>query len=982
MFSLVALSALAFGAICGATYPDYPIYAFDQPIDHTDSKSPTFKQRYHILGDYYKPNGPVIILDGAESDITRETYGGSKISYYRTQFSKHLAQATGGLLVVFEQRCYGKSHPFSRSTTDNLRYCLIDQAIADAPYFAQHVKIPGFEGLNAPKTPYILYGGSLGGAKTAFSMLKYNDVLYAGIASSATVKSDVTYPKWYTAAQTYAPHACVATINNLVDRMDELHKQSPHAIPQLQKLFGLESLTDFRDFAYAIAEPIGGPLDYLGNSWQEVKEIYLNPAQIGKPSDFDYFCSNITAKTVDASIDTVLSKYTHGRTWPKLSNYANYMRKYYNANCKSPNKLNDAACFGTTNKTFWADTTNGDDRTYLFTTCVEQGSFVAAAPAGQPSLISRSVQAAYTERKCRYAFADGKHFKVPKLPEVERWNKFGAASIAVDRLAFINGKLDPWIYETPAAPDLALRKSTPLRPFVLMQKGRHCDDFRALPDLQDEPEELRKTHEYILDFTNAWLKDFPKWKPGKAKEATISPHAGRHIGSNKTDTDTIRGFLLTPLQAHMYTLTLWPLAFATLALASSSNKHHKHEHKSIPLQKKTATGIRNAKGVVQKQVILSHLQRLDMKYADAAINYYDHTGQALAGFPPPVWKHNFTNCTIEPAPQLSRRMRRRAKEQLADQSSGLLWTGVVSIGTPAKSFLLDFDTGSADTWVAGTGCATCTDKNLYDANSSTTAKELTETFSIYYVDGSSTSGDVYTDSVSVGGLSAKSQTLASINYMSDGFASEPGDGILGMAYQSISSLNAKPFFQNLVSQQTQMRKVFSFYLAESGSELYLGGSNRALYSGNLEYHPVTSKAFFTISGRGYINGKSLSKSTRSYTIDSGTSQIATTYAEAKAFWSKVPHASPWTAVPGTWKYPCSQKINLSFAFGKGRKWAIPDSLFNQGLIASGSSMCMGAVTVIDSLDSGSWLLGDTFMNAVYTTFDLEQNRVGFAKLKH
>lgn len=70
-------------------------------------------------------------------------------------------------------------------------------AIADNAYFAQHATFPGVIGnLTAPDTPWILYGGSLAGAETAFSVKIYGDILFGGIASSAPVNIQLEYPQW------------------------------------------------------------------------------------------------------------------------------------------------------------------------------------------------------------------------------------------------------------------------------------------------------------------------------------------------------------------------------------------------------------------------------------------------------------------------------------------------------------------------------------------------------------------------------------------------------------------------------------------------------------------------------------------------------------------------------------------------------------------------------------------------------------------
>jgi hypothetical protein len=61
-----------------------------------------------------------------------------------------------------------------------------------------------------------------------------------------------------------------------------------------------------------------------------------------------------------------------------------------------------------------------------------------------------------------------------------------------------------------------------------------------------------------------------------------------------------------------------------------------------------------------------------------------------------------------------------------------------------------------------------------------------------------------------------------------------------MGYESISVDKTSPVFQSLVSQSQVSVPMFSFYFAESGSELYIGGANQNLYTGPFTYMPVTT----------------------------------------------------------------------------------------------------------------------------------------------
>jgi cathepsin D len=61
------------------------------------------------------------------------------------------------------------------------------------------------------------------------------------------------------------------------------------------------------------------------------------------------------------------------------------------------------------------------------------------------------------------------------------------------------------------------------------------------------------------------------------------------------------------------------------------------------------------------------------------------------------------------------------------------------------------------------------------------------------------------------------------------------DGLMGMGFKEISPFKAAPFFETLVDQHRLEEPVFGFYLADSNSELIIGGRDSSRYSGNLTY---------------------------------------------------------------------------------------------------------------------------------------------------
>lgn len=92
--------------------------------------------------------------------------------------------------------------------------------------------------------------------------------------------------------------------------------------------------------------------------------------------------------------------------------------------------------------------------------------------------------------------------------------------------------------------------------------------------------------------------------------------------------------------------------------------------------------------------------------------------------------------------------RATGSEALTDENSDEEWAGTISVGTPAQSFLIDFDTGSSDLWIPSSSCTSsvCSGKHKYTATASSTGSKKSGSFSIQYGDGSTVSGPVYTES--------------------------------------------------------------------------------------------------------------------------------------------------------------------------------------------------------------------------------------------
>jgi aspergillopepsin I len=108
----------------------------------------------------------------------------------------------------------------------------------------------------------------------------------------------------------------------------------------------------------------------------------------------------------------------------------------------------------------------------------------------------------------------------------------------------------------------------------------------------------------------------------------------------------------------------------------------------------------------------------------------------------------------------------------------------------------DDATLKSHSWVFSSELSTSLQRghSVYNPTKSSTAKKLSgATWSISYGDGSGASGDVYKDTVTVGGVTVTSQAVEAAKTISAQFQQDTNnDGLLGLAFSSINTGELSP----------------------------------------------------------------------------------------------------------------------------------------------------------------------------------------------
>ncbi|OMJ70243.1 hypothetical protein SteCoe_31827 [Stentor coeruleus] len=302
--------------------------------------------------------------------------------------------------------------------------------------------------------------------------------------------------------------------------------------------------------------------------------------------------------------------------------------------------------------------------------------------------------------------------------------------------------------------------------------------------------------------------------------------------------------------------------------------------------------------------------------------------------------------------------------------------GPVSIGTPAQNFEVIFDTGSSNLWVPSKSCTSiaCFTHNTYNSAKSSTYVKNGQSFVIEYGSGG-VKGFLSQDTVTWGGAKVTNQVFGEVtSEQGTSFAVAKFDGILGMAWQTISVDNVTPVFQNLFTQGVVSQNSFAFYLTrnigQAGSTLTLGGYNSTLSKNDWKQVPLIAEDYWRIAIDGITVGtKAVTISNIKGIVDSGTSLLVGDTALVDEINKFI----------GTVKKDCSNLSSLPTVTINinGQNYQLLPSDY---VLQISSTQCINGFMgdAFPAQLANTLILGDLFIRKFYTLFDFGNKAVSFA----
>ncbi|EFN78126.1 Putative serine protease K12H4.7 [Harpegnathos saltator] len=428
-----------------------------------------WKQRYFVNSDYYKLNGPIFLMIGAEGEIKPKwLVEGLWIEY---------AKELGAMCFYVEHRYYGKSHPTVDLSVKNLMYLSSELALADLAYFIESVNI-GYKFPN--DTKWIVFGGSYGGSLAAWMRLKYPHFVHGAVSASGPLLALIDFQEYYVVVEDALKQHSQQCVDTVADANKEFHIMLHHLIGQKQ----IEE-------KFRLCDPIDPghtkTID-ISNLYESLASNFADIVQYNKDNRQE-------SKTANINVDTICDVLTNdelGRPVDRLA-YINSM--ILNATKEKCLDYRYDNMIHSLRNITWASEQAEGGRQWMYQTCTEFGFFQTST--ARPKLFSETFPVDFYVQQCVDIF--GPRYNLDMLKSaVTRTNiLYGALNLQVTNVVHVHGSVDPWHV-------LGITKSSnPQAPAIYIDGTAHCAIL--YPSSEKDPPQLKQARIVVKGLIKQWL---------------------------------------------------------------------------------------------------------------------------------------------------------------------------------------------------------------------------------------------------------------------------------------------------------------------------------------------------------------------------------------------------------------------------------------------------------------------------------------------
>lgn len=306
----------------------------------------------------------------------------------------------------------------------------------------------------------------------------------------------------------------------------------------------------------------------------------------------------------------------------------------------------------------------------------------------------------------------------------------------------------------------------------------------------------------------------------------------------------------------------------------------------------------------------------------------------------------------------------------------------VKFGSKGQEMWMLLDTGGTNTWVFGSDCKAkaCQQHNTFGEKDSTTLSISTKSWNVGYGSGQ-VEGVLASDTVSFAGFNLNMTFGLALNASND-FCSYPMDGILGLARSDDSEIGTSTFMDVVADSKLLKSNIIGISLSRSSDgandgEITFGDVDKTKYFGDITYTNAATNVNrwqIPVDDAG-VDGKACNFKGKTAIIDTGTSYVLIPPNDAATLHSLISGSSPSGE---NFIVPCNSTALVQFTFSGVTYNVSPKDYVGNPTDKSGEK-CWSTIVGHQVFGPDDWLLGDVFLKNVYSVFDFDKNRIGFAK---